>query len=386
VTGVGACAIIASLLMGFLAFIHPSKRRAALFLLSCLLHIGTSIVFYQYVQTNLADSALYYYDPFGYYEHGFGLSTEFVIFVVQWSKSAFGGTYFDYFLVFQAIGFAGIVVLMRIFEEICETLNVEQPTYAYLLLFMPGMHFWTSSIGKDGPLFFAACLAVWSVMHIQKRFIGFAAAVVLMILIRPHIAFIALASLAVTVVLDKANPVYVRTSLIALALIGAGLAAATIQNTFAVDVTSSDSVSDFLASREDISQDIDAGNTAVSASYPIKLLSLLFRPFFFDARDPFAYVASMENAVLLLIILTLLFHIRSLRRLSQSVAYIRFALIFSIGVTVAISMVYYNVGLGLRQKTMILPGLFAAFVSLRALLAAKHEEEARSANEEPQLA
>jgi hypothetical protein len=38
------------------------------------------------------------------------------------------------------------------------------------------------------------------------------------------------------------------------------------------------------------------GRTSVDAPFPIRVLSLLFRPFFFDANDILGIVVSIENA------------------------------------------------------------------------------------------
>ena len=39
-----------------------------------------------------------------------------------------------------------------------EELGQTQSKYVYLLLFLPGLHFWTSAIGKDAPLFLGVAI------------------------------------------------------------------------------------------------------------------------------------------------------------------------------------------------------------------------------------
>ena len=50
-------------------------------------------------------------------------------------------------------------------------------------------------------------------------------------------------------------------------------------------------------------------------------------------------------------------------QLTRQVFFIRFALVFSIIITLTLALVYYNVGLGLRQKMMIMPGLLVFFAA-----------------------
>ena len=184
-TLMGLLGVILALLAWQVAFVEKTRTRIAVFFLAFLFHIGTAVVYYFWSQTTSADAIMYYYDPYRFYGTGFGMGTRFVVYLVQFLRESLGGTYLDYFLLFQAFGFWGIVFLMRTFEEVHIELGTPQSRFSYLLLLLPGVHFWTSAIGKDGPLFLAASLAVWSAMRLRRRFVGFSLAVLLMVLFRP---------------------------------------------------------------------------------------------------------------------------------------------------------------------------------------------------------
>lgn len=353
------------------AFVRPTRLRVTVFFVAFVMHILAAFIYHNFALSAPADSSTYYFDPLHWYEQGFALSTQFVIWTVQLSKEIVGGTYLDYFLVFQAFGFFGLVILMRIMEEITAELAVPQPLTAYALLFLPGLHFWTASIGKDGPLFTAVCLAIWSVMQLKRRFIQLGVALLIMLLIRPHIALVALIALALTFLTDNRTRTAYRLLLVVFALAGVSVAVATMRDTFSIDLTNADSVSDFMARREVLLESVDAGNTVVNASFPVRVLSLLFRPLFFDAEGIFALVASLESVAALSAVGYLLFHFRSSSRLTRSVTFLRFGIAFALGVTLLLGMTYYNVGLGLRQRTMIMPGLVALVVALIAFRSAR---------------
>lgn len=367
-TWLGVFGIILGLASYPWAVVRATRTKFAAFALLYLVHLASTFVYYQYALVSASDSSLYYYDPYGFYADGVGLGTAFVIYFVQTAKSWFGGTYLDYFLLFQAFGFFGISTLMRIFHEVFEEIGREQPVYAHAILFLPGFHFWTSTIGKDGPLFAAICLALWAAMNIKRRYIGFSIAIALMVLFRPHVGLISMIAVAVALLLDRGTSLAIRTLLIMFVLAGAALAVSTIQSTFQVDVTSANSVSDFLSGREEITERaVDGMNTAViDAPFVIKLFSLLFRPLFFDANDFLGYVASAENTVVMVIFIISFRSLRILAKLS-SVAYIRFALVYSIGITTLLTLMYYNVGLGLRQKVMFMPAVLVIFVTVKAV-------------------
>lgn len=371
-TAVGWFGILLGLLGFKFAMVRPTRQRVYVFAAAYVLHVAAAGYFYVYAQTAVTDSQGYYEDPLGFYAaDGFGLATQLIYFIVHSLKGLVGGTFLDYFLLFQVVGFYGICLLMRIFEEIYLEMEAEQPLYVYLFLFLPGLHFWTSSIGKDGFLFFGVCLTLWAAMAVRRRYLWFAFGIFVMLIIRPHIALVAAASVAITLVFDRATRFRWRIVLMVAAVGGLVAAVATIQSTFAVDVTNADSVGDFLAGFERVTSDrYDAGNTAVYGSYPVRLFSLLFRPMFIDASGAMGYIASLENLVLLVVIATLLFRMRTTARLTRSVTFFRFALLLTIGIAAVLALLYYNIGLGLRQKTMFVPALLVMFVALRAVRAA----------------
>jgi hypothetical protein len=149
-----------------------------------------------------------------------------------------------------------------------------------------------------------------------------------------------------------------------------------MRSTFQIDLTSADSVSDFLATRDNFQLSDDTGNTAVlNAPYPIRVLSFLFRPLFVDATGAFGYIASFENVFLLLIFGVLARRLRLLMAAVKVEPFVRYALISSLGMTLALGIDYYNVGLGLRQKTMVLPGFIIAFVAVAAIRLARQRFE-----------
>lgn len=370
-TFLGVVGVLIGLLALPWAFVHATRVRVAIFFVAFVMHVIAAFIYHDYTLSAPADSHMYYDDPFHFFDAGFGLSTQFIVWFVQVSKSLVGGTYLDYFLLFQAFGFFGLVILMRILEETFEELGVQQPLIAYAFLFLPGLHFWTSSIGKDGLLFTAVCLSLWSIMNPGRRFLQLCVALAMMLLVRPHIALVAMIALALTFLLDRRTRPAYRLMLLALSLVGVAFAIATLRNTFAIDVTDADSVSDFMAQREAVVEDVDAGNTMVNSSLPVRFLSLLFRPLFFDAQGMFAYVASLESVVTLAAVAYLLFNLRGASKLARSVSFLRFAFAFTTGVTIILALTYFNVGLGLRQRAMILPGILVLVSSLYAFQRAR---------------
>ncbi|MDP8993384.1 MAG: hypothetical protein M3N07_00125 [Pseudomonadota bacterium] len=364
-TALGLIGIFLGALAFRLAFIGRTFGKILLLAAAYALHVAAAFVYYRRTEADIADTYGYYYDPMGMYGEGFGLGTQFIVFAVQSIKHMVGGTYLDYFFLFQALGYAGICLLMRVADEIYSELGLRMPPYLYLLLFVPSLHFWSSAVGKDAPFLFSAVLAIWSSMRLPQRLLGLVAALLLMLLIRPHIFLVAVAALALAAMAGRGVRAHVRVALFVAASAGVAFAISAVQETFNIDVTSSESVMQQLERREGVLQTEDAGNTSVNAAYPVRLLSLLFRPLFFDAQGLFGLISSMENLAILLLVSVILFRIRFVAALVRNIVYIRFTVIFTLMLILFLALAYYNVGLGLRQKwTMVMPGLFVVLITL----------------------
>ena len=368
ITGVGIFGLLLGLLSVFFATRLRTRLRIGVFLALYVTHVLAAVAYYQLVQTSVADTYLYYFDPYGIYnQEGFGSNTILIIALVQFPKSYFGGSYLDYFLVFQAVGFFGLAALMRVFEEVYQEMEVDQPFYTYLILFMPSIHYWTSAIGKDSLFFFGLCITFWAAMNHKRRFIVFGAGLLLMLAIRPHIAIVAGAAFTLAVLIDKNTRMLIKVPLFAAGLAVTAYAAISLRSTFGIDVTNVDVFSDVLAGRDALLTTEDAGRSVVSGSFFFLLISLLFRPFFFDAPGAFGFVASVENLGVLAFIVTLFAFGRTVLTLFRRVPFVRYTLVATVVITFVLTLGYYNVGLGIRQKaTMILPGLMVLFVTTLA--------------------
>ncbi|HEY0325210.1 MAG TPA: hypothetical protein VGC46_04445 [Allosphingosinicella sp.] len=331
-----------------------------------VVQILTAIFFYQWALTNTTDAATYYFDPYDFYQRGFQLNTGFIIWIVQSLKGSVGGSYLDYFLLFQASGTWGLVFLLKIYEDIFKQAGQTIPWPLYLTLFLPGFHFWTAYIGKDGLLFLASAMTVWAAINLRERWVAFGIAVVIMILVRPHIALLAVAAGAVAIAFDRRTPPLVKIALSLISFAGLIAVAGTIRNAFQIDVTSAESVTDFLSTYSQTTQGVTGTTTVAYNSYLVRVFSLLFRPLFFDAGGMLGLIASFENLFLVYLVYRIVSHFRWVVALYKGLFVIRFSVLFALALTLLLAMMYYNVGLGLRQKLMMMPAYFAVFAAVVA--------------------
>ena len=360
-------------LIGLAALPFASHRmtlgRLLLALSLMLVHIAASVVYFLYVQRYPADTTIYYFDQIHIAQHSFALGTIFTAKFVQFLKGSLGASYLDCFVLFQAVGFWGVIFLMRTFEEIQVMANSGSAIWPNYLLFLPSLHFWTSAIGKDAPLFFAVSICTWSSIHLSRRFIPLSVAILTMVLFRPHVALLAVASLAAAAFFHREMRPASKILLLGIAIGALGVLAGTVHNTLGVDVSSADSVSDFLRERSNITEMAKGGTAVISASFFARLASLLFRPFFFDASGLFGIIASVENVGSILLFISLLKNQRYFRFALKNSFSVKFMAMFSFLLIMMLTIVYYNVGLGIRQRVMVFPTLLSIFVAVRALRA-----------------
>jgi hypothetical protein len=201
-----------------------------------------------------------------------------------------------------------------------------------------------------------------------------------MLPVRPHITLIALIALALTLVLDRNTRFWTRAALLVVALAGVGTVGALVESSFSgLNLTKTDSVSEFIEARSNVGEDSGGDINITGASFPVKLVSLLFRPFFIDATGALGYVASLENAVLLIVILSLIWRFRTSLAVGRRTLFARFSFFFFVTLTILLAMVNYNVGLGLRQKMMVMPALLVFFATVLAVLEARRQAVRRPA-------
>lgn len=368
---VGFFGIIASLAALPFASARFSKNRTVLAFGLFLVHASAAVFYYLYVQSNPADTNLYFYDRARIRHEPFRLGTTLTVQLVQYMKVKFGGSYLDYFLLFQSIGFWGVIILMRTIHEIHLKLSMKPTAFSYMILFLPGVHFWTSAIGKDAPLFFAVSLVLWSSINLWKRMPFFAFAVLAMVLFRPHIALITLGAVSIAEFFNPKSRPLVKAGLLGAAITGLGFVAGTVRSTLAVDVTASSSMGEFIERYNATAQDIDGTTNVFGASYPSRLFGLLFRPLFFDAEGALGLVASLENAVYLFMVSFIILRLPTTLRLAKRIFFVKFALVYALVLSLLLAVIWYNVGLGLRQKMMIMPAVFSVFVIHWALYTAR---------------
>lgn len=278
-----------------------------------------------------------------------------------------GATLLGAFLVFAWAAFWGQYLFYRAFRVALP--DSRHRRYAVLVLFLPSLLFWPASVGKEAWMLLTLGAAAYGAARVISGRLGgyhlVGLGVVLAGLVRPHMAALLLGALLLALLLGKPADEPSRSSVGLLAartvgvvlLIGAtAYALQQVEAFFDVDgVTGLESVA------EDTEDQTTTGGSAFEpadvgsvADIPAGAVTVLFRPWPFEAHNPQAALSSLEGLVLLGLMIAGRQRILGAVRDARARPYLLLALVFVTVFIVAFSHVG-NFGILARQRVQLLP-------------------------------
>lgn len=268
-------------------------------------------------------------------------------------------SYFTGTMMYSLIGFIGMAYFYVIAVELIPENPRFKGIYLFpLLFFLPNMHFWSCAVGKDALLFCCIALFVYGLLQPVKRMPMLLLGLGLSYLVRPHITLFLLVSFGMAYFLGKKISLFRRIVFFAL-LIGLAVAILPVVMKFArIEEASIDSFDKFSTEKASAlgSSNTDSAVDISAYPFPLKVLTFLYRPFFFDINGIPAAIASLENLLLLLLSVRVLGSkpaaaFRNAPFIIQGMVY------FLIIGTLAFSQSLGNLGIMLRMRNMFLPGM-----------------------------
>lgn len=341
-------------------------------------HTMFCIVYWAYAQKAPADANVYYQ---------VGLSgapdwspgTKFVESFTGLFAYGLGFGKVSTFLVYNLFGLAGLLLLARMLFDLWPYRTGFGKTIPYVILLLPGLSFWSSAIGKDAPAFLAVNMAVFSSMDLGRRKVTFGIAVLIMFLVRPHVASIMLFAAGIALFAGRGVGPVARIA--TLAAVGIAMALAipfAVRYVGLEDGVTLRSATDYIELRQSLNMEGGGGVDISSMSPPMQMFTYLFRPLFFDAPGLMGLIVSFEN--LLLLALSLIYVPRAVLLFWRNASLpIRFNAVYATLALIIFATTTANLGLAIRQKTMVLPSVFILIaLAVHALSQNKTEMTATS--------
>lgn len=328
-----------------------------------LYHLIFFGVYYIYAVFNASDSKMYFERPQHLESWGeyFGTSTTFIDFMSWPFINLFGFSYEMMMVLFAWFGYLGFVYAYLFFREnIPVKVKVFKIDFLTLILFLPNMHFWTASLGKGAPIFMGLMMFAYAIKDPKNRWGTLLLGSFITYYIRPHVFLFVAVGTVLGYMTGREKIAFWKKMVIYIGMIGSLLLVQdTILGMAGLDETEN-LVEGFSQFSEDRGGELAKSGSGVDmANYPmiIKLFTFWFRPLFFDAPGALGLIVSIEN----LIYLILFFKIIKkdfLSFLKKSPVSVKMSITVFLLASIAMSFVMSNLGIIMRQKSMVMYFLF----------------------------
>jgi hypothetical protein len=296
------------------------------------------------------------------------IGTDFIKFTTGVIYALIGPTLLGGFLVYSWLGFWGLFFFYRAFVIAVPEGN--RRAYARLLFFLPSLVFWPSSIGKESLMMFSLGITAFGAAHVMTgrtmRGLGVAAlGLWLAALPRPHVAGLMALGIAVGYLFRK-PPEDLRELApvvkgLAMALVAVVALVFLVKASAFLKESGVDTDRGVTSALRDVGYQTTSGESSFVPSVlespfraPIAVLTVLFRPFLFEAHNTQALAAALEGTFLLVLSL-LRFRwawaaLRSVRRQP----YVAFATAYA-GLFILAFSSFANFGLLARERVQLFP-------------------------------
>jgi hypothetical protein len=314
----------------------------------------------------------------GDFDTGFRFAeTDFIAILAGAVYTVIGVNKLGAFLVFSWLAFWGLFLFYRAF--VIAVPDGRRRMYGVLLFLLPSLVFWPSSIGKEAWMIFTLGLAAYgaaralSGAHVR----GLSVAVLglwLGAIVRPHIAGLFALALGIGYVMRRPRnelrqlaPLVKFASIVLLAAVAFLFIARAEGYLEGKGIDTDAGVASIIAQTTE--QTSKGGSEFEPSAFespqrlPLAIVTVLFRPFIFEAHNVQAVIAAVEASVLVLLALirfgSLVEGVRRLRRqpyIALTFAYVGLFIVAFSGVA--------NFGLLARQRVQLLP-LFLVLLAIQ---------------------
>ncbi|QBZ97876.1 hypothetical protein [Flavobacterium sangjuense] len=346
-------------------------------------------IYYLYTLYNPSDSKQYYLVAQNAGEEWslfFESGTKFVSFVAIPFVSM-GFSYLTMMLVCSWFGYIGFVYAYLYFREnIPIDIKIfKRYNLLTVLLFLPNMHFWTVSLGKGSLIFMGLMLFTYAVKFPQKRIVTLLIGGFFVYMVRPHVMLFVLVGVMIGLLTGRGKlTTGVKILILAMSL-GFLFAASNSILAVAKLENSENVVDDFeqFSEKRSVGLSESAGSGVDMSSYalPFKFFTFWFRPLFIDSPSLLGVFSSLENLIYLLLFAKILNRgfIRFIRKAPYMV---KMSAIVFLLTSFAMTFVMSNLGIIMRQKSMVMYfGFFVIYYFLAQKEFNKRQQQKQRAYE-----
>ena len=292
------------------------------------------------------------------------------------------------FLVFTWLGFWGCVMLYRAFVTALP--DADHRRYALLIFLWPSLAFWPSSIGKESWMLFTLGIAMLGAARVFVRRPGGYSLLTLGLLagsfVRPHVGLLALIAFAIGLFIGRRESVgrgEISPALIGkvvglavVVLLGGVLVSRTQQLLDTTDTSSSSIGSSLDRVNTQTAQggsEFSAANPSSPLGYPVAAVTILVRPFPFEAHGSEQLMTTAEGMFLAVLCVASWRRVWGVRKRLRDQPYYATAIVFALMFFYAFGTVA-NFGILARERVQLMPFVFV-LLAAPAVLSKRSKEE-----------
>ena len=268
-------------------------------------------------------------------------------------------SYFTGNIIYCLIGYIGFICFYQItLKYVPYNIKLFGVPIFPIIFFLPNLHFWSCNVGKDTLSFFAIGIFAYAIINLKKRFLLIVLSLMVLFLVRAHIALFLLLGYALAYLSARTLQLYQKVFISIIMIAGAIVVLPKVLEITQIDNLSVDSYEQFATTKSSNLSRARTGSSIDISSYPlpIKVFSFLFRPTIIDVDSAISLVAAAEN-VLLLILFVKAIKKNIIVTFRKSPLVIKGLLIFLILGSLTFSAILGNLGIMIRMRNMFLPGL-----------------------------
>lgn len=331
-----------------------------------LYHTLFSVISYFYILKYNGDACHYWERKqnidYSSWKSFLNVGTDFVV-LINYPFVKFGVPFFVGFLIYSIIGFIGILNFIKFSNFIFKDgFYIKKFNVLNLIFFLPNLHFWTSLIGKEVLMFYGLSSIFYCIVSYKLKSFHSVFSLLLIILIRPHVALILISSISIILLITSNYSV--KKKIVILSLIS-GINIILLKLVFQLtkiyyfDI---DRISYF--NRFSILSFKNSGSYVpmLDYNYFYKLFSFNFRPLFFDANSIFSYMASAENCIILFIHIIFAYYVTINYKKISFPIWAKIIFLYVLISSVIFVERYANLGIFMRTKIMFQPFMIIALL------------------------
>jgi len=328
-------------------------------------HTLFCFIFFVFILNYAGDATMYYKSSF-FEEVSFGFGTRGILFLNSFLTQGLGLSFIGCSLVFHFFGAIGLIAFDASLQNVTKNKSSYVRLLATSIVFLPSISFWSSGLGKDSLSFFSMGLALWSALAMSRRWPLLLLSMMVMLIVRPHMAGVLGFALGSSFVFQRRVPLPQRFLLGGLAIAGAAFLLPFGLNYAGVgDANSFGDVVEYVEERQAYNQQGGGAVDISGMSPPVQMFTYLFRPTLIEVRNLFSLAAAIDNTILLFLFFVGGWALIKNPLPAHLLAHNRmFLWIYSLGAWLILAMTTANLGIALRQKWMFVPMLIFLLISV----------------------